>query len=120
MVRMASDTVSTHQIRSSDHQPINPSIRPLNMLFKCPVLVQATCVDMNFQELWMSAYAQGVDLMLWPSAYGGGLNLRAYAAVFGLRIIPAGTTMQDLVYRTTLSPLYGGIVLIYSCVLNES
>jgi predicted amidohydrolase len=49
-----------------------------------------TCFDMNFQEAWMSAYAQGVDVLLWPSAYGGGLNMRAYAALFGLRIIPAG------------------------------
>ena len=49
-----------------------------------------TCFDMNFQESWMSAYAQGVDVVLWPSAYGGGLNMRAYAALFGLRIIPAG------------------------------
>ena len=49
-----------------------------------------TCFDMNFQEAWMSAYAQGVDVLLWSSAYGGGLNMRAYAALFGLRIIPAG------------------------------
>jgi predicted amidohydrolase len=49
-----------------------------------------TCFDMNFQEAWFSAYAQDVDVMLWPSAYGGGMNMRAYAALFGLRVIPAG------------------------------
>ena len=41
-------------------------------------------------EAWHSAWAQGAEIVLWPSAYGGGFNMRAYAALYGLRIIPAG------------------------------